>query len=53
MINNYLERQIKENFPYEPTSEQEIAVKSLAAFLMSSRSGVAFLLRGYAGTGKT
>lgn len=53
MINNYLERQIKENFPYEPTSEQEIAVKSLAAFLMSSRNGVAFLLRGYAGTGKT
>ena len=24
MINNYLERQIKENFPYQPTLEQEI-----------------------------
>ena len=35
MINNYLETQIKENFPYEPTFEQEIVLKSLAAFLLS------------------
>mgnify|MGYP000807399337 FL=1 len=53
MINNYLERQIKENFPYQPTPEQEIAVKSLSEFLLSPRSEVVFLLRGYAGTGKT
>ena len=53
MINNYLERQIKENFPYQPTPEQEIAVKSLSEFLLSPRSEVAFMLRGYAGTGKT
>ena len=36
MINNYLERQIKENFPYQPTLEQEIAVKSLSEFLLST-----------------
>lgn len=53
MINNYLERQIKENFPYQPTSEQEIAVKTLSEFILSPCSGVVFLLRGYAGTGKT
>ncbi|MCR6508063.1 AAA family ATPase [Bacteroides sp. KH569_7] len=53
MINNYLERQIKENFPYQPTSEQEIAVKYLSEFLLSSRNEVVFMLRGYAGTGKT
>ncbi|MEG1564313.1 MAG: AAA family ATPase [Bacteroides sp.] len=53
MINNYLERQIKENFPYQPTFEQEIAVKSLSAFLLSSEKEVIFVLRGYAGTGKT
>ena len=53
MINNYLERQIKENFPYQPTSEQEIAIKSLSEFLLSPRSEAVFLLRGYAGTGKT
>ncbi len=53
MINNYLERQIKENFPYQPTPEQEIAIKSLSDFLLAPRSEMVFLLRGYAGTGKT
>lgn len=53
MINNYLERQIKENFPYQPTFEQEIAVKSLSDFLLSSVGEEVFILRGYAGTGKT
>ena len=53
MINNYLERQIKENFPYQPTPEQEIAVKTLSEFLLASRNERVFLLRGYAGTGKT
>ena len=53
MINNYLETQIKEIFPYEPTFEQEMALKSLAAFLLSPHNDAVFVLRGYAGTGKT
>lgn len=53
MINNYLERQIKEIFPYQPTSEQENAIKTLADFLCSTDKDTVFLLRGYAGTGKT
>ncbi|EJX00483.1 exonuclease v subunit alpha [gut metagenome] len=53
MINNYLETQIKENFPYQPTSEQEFVIKSLASFLSDRSSDRAFILRGYAGTGKT
>lgn len=53
MINNYLERQIKENFPYNPTFEQEIALKSLSTFLLSPSEDSVFILRGYAGTGKT
>ncbi len=53
MINNYLERQIKENFPYQPTPEQENAIKLLSQFLCSPKADVRFLLRGYAGTGKT
>lgn len=53
MINNYLERQIKENFPYQPTPEQENAIKLLSQFLCSPKADVVFLLRGYAGTGKT
>lgn len=53
MINNYLERQIKENFSYQSTFEQEIAVKSLSEFLLSTANDTVFVLRGYAGTGKT
>ncbi|WP_321333160.1 AAA family ATPase [uncultured Bacteroides sp.] len=53
MINNYLERQIKENFPYDPTLEQEMAVNSLAEFLLLPKNDAVFVLRGYAGTGKT
>lgn len=53
MINNYLVQQIKGNFLYKPTLEQEKAVKSLADFLFSRQSDSVFLLKGYAGTGKT
>ena len=53
MITNYLERQINENFSYQPTFEQEIAVKSLSEFLLSTANDTVFVLRGYAGTGKT
>ena len=53
MINNYLERQIKENFPYEPTVEQEITIKLLSEFMLSKVNETVFLLKGYAGTGKT
>ena len=53
MINNYLAQQIKGNFLYKPTLEQEKAVKSLADFLFSRQQDSVFLLKGYAGTGKT
>lgn len=53
MINTYLAQQIKENFHYEPTFEQELAVKSLSEFLLSQKNDSVFLLRGFAGTGKT
>lgn len=53
MINNYLETQIKENFPYQPTSEQDFAIKRLSEYLLSRQGDALFLLRGYAGTGKT
>ena len=49
---NLLE-QIKRKFLYKPTSEQENALKLLADFLLSPDSDEVFLLKGYAGTGKT
>lgn len=53
MINNYLERQIKENFPYELTFEQNKTVELLSVFLLSGKKDTVFVLRGFAGTGKT
>ncbi|MEG2573242.1 MAG: AAA family ATPase [Bacteroides sp.] len=53
MINNYLSQQIKEFFPYEPTFEQDLVVKAFAEFLLSVTNDTIFVLRGYAGTGKT
>lgn len=53
MINNYLKDQIKEYFPYTPTFEQETAIDSLSDFLLDRSNDIAFILRGYAGTGKT
>lgn len=53
MINEYLEKFIKGIFPYEPTLEQNVAIGKLAEFMASPRTDVVFILRGYAGTGKT
>jgi len=53
MINNYLAQQIKDFFSYTPTFEQEITIKEISAFLFSREKDSAFILRGYAGTGKT
>lgn len=53
MINRYLASQIKVNFPFEPTVEQENAIEKLAEFILSGDDRKVFLLCGYAGTGKT
>ena len=53
MINTYLGQQIKTNFPYKPTFEQEKVLKILADFLFCRKMESLFLLKGYAGTGKT
>jgi len=53
MINSYLVGEIEENFPHEPTPEQSLAVDALADFLLSPVNDTVFILRGYAGTGKT
>jgi ATP-dependent exoDNAse (exonuclease V) alpha subunit len=42
-----------ENFPYQPTSDQEVLISGLADFLFSPEVSSVFVLKGYAGTGKT
>lgn len=53
MIDAYLGQQIKTNFPYKPTFEQEKVLKILSDFLFCRKMESLFLLKGYAGTGKT
>lgn len=53
MIKDYLKEQILLNFGYSPTQDQEKVLDSLAEFVFSSNASEVFLLRGFAGTGKT
>ena len=53
MIHSFVIDKIRDNFGFAPTSEQSEAIGMLGEFLMSRRDAELFLLRGYAGTGKT
>ena len=44
---------ITSEFPFEPTHEQAVAMSRLAAFVTDEGQRRAFILKGYAGTGKT
>ena len=44
---------IAANFPFEPTAEQSVAMNRLAQFVNNPAPKQVFLLKGYAGTGKT
>lgn len=44
---------LSEKFPHDPTPRQDSALRALSAFLVRGDSGTLFLLKGYAGTGKT
>ena len=44
---------IAAHFPFEPTSEQTVAMNRLALFVNNPSPRQVFLLKGYAGTGKT
>jgi ATP-dependent exoDNAse (exonuclease V) alpha subunit len=44
---------LRENFLFDPTSKQDIFLQKIADFLLNSTSDDIFVLKGYAGTGKT
>jgi len=52
-INDDLGALIRGNFAHNPTKEQEKAIFMLSDFLLSRERDSLFLLKGYAGTGKT
>jgi exodeoxyribonuclease-5 len=53
MISDFLSDKIKTHLSFSPTGEQSLLIGELSAFLMSRESDEAFLLKGFAGTGKT
>ncbi len=48
-----LESDLIRNFGFEPTNDQRAALKGLSGFCLSTNASEVFLLKGYAGTGKT
>ena len=42
-----------QSFGFEPTDGQAIVMYHLSAFLLSQKENPTYILRGYAGTGKT
>jgi len=55
MIKNELElySELVQHFPFTPTNRQDELLKQLAHFVLSDNKQSLFLLKGYAGTGKT
>lgn len=52
MINDFLYKRVVGHFPHTPTQQQDELIRRLSDFVMDPSQGV-FLLKGYAGTGKT
>jgi ATP-dependent exoDNAse (exonuclease V) alpha subunit len=50
---NDLYQMLLQSFGFEPTEGQAIALRHLSAFLLSEKPNPTYILRGYAGTGKT
>jgi len=48
-----LTAEISSFFPFQPTPEQQTALERLSLFMLNASDQQVFLLKGYAGTGKT
>lgn len=44
---------LRDHFPHLPTPKQEVALQLISEFILSEEKDKMFLLKGYAGTGKT
>jgi len=53
MLQNFITSRIQAQLPFEPNDQQIQLLDSLGEFLMSTDKEKLFLLKGYAGTGKT
>lgn len=53
MLGNYLYNIVTKELPFEPTEQQHELIRLLGGFMTDPAVEKAFLLKGYAGTGKT
>ena len=53
MIQSHIEKILEQNLGHQPTNDQLTAIKAIASFIAENNNDSIFLLRGYAGTGKT
>ena len=53
MLTDFIISRIKAELPFEPNAEKDGLFQALGAFIVSREERKAFILRGYAGTGKT
>ena len=53
MLKNHIADKIRDNLKFNPTDDQQDAIDSLAEYLTQNDLDSLFLLKGYAGTGKT
>ncbi|MCR5533345.1 MAG: AAA family ATPase [Paludibacteraceae bacterium] len=53
MLEDFIIGRIRAELPFEPNAEKEGLLRALGGFIMSRDGRKAFILRGYAGTGKT
>ena len=53
MINSYISSKIKDKFLFTPNAQQEILIDKLSEFIIDDIQNNTFVLKGYAGTGKT
>ncbi len=53
MLKKHIQDQLLQNFGFSPTEGQEILTGKLASFISDNSGDTIFLLKGYAGTGKT
>lgn len=53
MLSDFLTEQIRKNFEHEPTDDQAQLLIKLSEFMLNTDPDSLFLLKGYAGTGKS
>jgi len=53
MKTEYISQTILNEFPYNPTGDQQQLIEKLAGFIVDADPASVFVLKGYAGTGKT